>query len=210
MKWILVALMSVSFASTAFAQLKPNFMTHEEAIRLSLAEPLKFIGQYIPDGSIHRKPGCLLRNRYVTIAYSYCYPQEIQALSIRVYSADVTRGSVRIYAEIENGAVSKALRSEYYDVLWYTSVTPQVAGYSHKLDSVQYEAFEPSLKNTDYCIISFTNDTTAPTALCSQGIHGSVVQKFGPPAISFWREPSSNWYKLQKSMRQVIESSLKN
>ena len=70
MKWILVALMSVSFASTAFAQLKPNFMTHEEAIRLSLAEPLKFIGQYIPDGSINRKPGCLLRNRYVTIAYS--------------------------------------------------------------------------------------------------------------------------------------------
>lgn len=207
--FIRVTLLVLGLSNVTFAQLKPNFMTHEEAIRLSLAEPLVFVGQFIPDGIISRKPACLLRNKFVTIAYTYCSPDEIQALSIRIFAADTSRGSVRMYAEIPSGQVSAVERSEYYDVLWSTSASPQIKGYSHNFDSFQYEDFEPEIRKTDSCLIFLPDNTNKPTARCTKGIDASVVKKWGPNALSFWNKPSANWYKLQKNMRQVIEQSVR-
>lgn len=205
------ALAAFSVISVTALHSSGTLMTPEEAINLAMtSEPLQFHGKFIPPDSESAMASCIFRNSKVTILYDYCTKKEQPAYGITIHSADPSRGHVIFYAEGSGAPVSKLKRKDYLYFLYFFSANKNASGYNPNLTVSEYAEYydRRQVENSFGCLVSQRYGTTAPRTNCETQF-ASQAGAWSGPAITYWNNPSPNWYKLQNRLRTLIETQPK-
>lgn len=179
----------------------------QEAMELILSEPLSFVGMFYPANSESGKiPSCLFRNSKVTVMYTYCRKRETPALGMIVYSATPERGHITLYAEGSGAPVSQLHRSQYEQFMWKFFSRRNAEGYSPDMSAKAYADYYDNKEIYNYqlgCHVWEQYGSSQLRAGCTEA-YQQQQKPWLADAVSFWKSPNANWYRVQRNLRQII------
>lgn len=207
---ILSGLMAFLFLNSAHADNSSGaaaVMDPVEAMELVMAEPLTYVGQFIPTSSISGIPSCLFKNAKVTVMYTYCRKSEAPAYGVTIYSNTVERGHISFYAEGDGRPVSELHRSEYSKNMWRLLSRYNASGYRAGMTAKEYAAYhktELQYYNSGCHVWQAPNQPVDAKCLSA---HQAQAPEWLKVSTNFWNDPNQAWYDVQTYLRSLIESS---
>lgn len=169
---------------------------------------LQFLGRDLFPGSDQNRT-CVFKSKTAYVLYYNCMAnkKEAPATDIEVISFD--GGVVRYYVENyhDTGKISQMDRSQY-DGSWNTSFTPSDA--PGNLNVAQLKAYKEKLliPKDGACWVGDTGGAKkADTKSNCYGNSKPLLEKWGPEAESFWKDPGAEWKTTHQKLRRLVETA---
>ena len=184
----------------------PNINTQ---LQESLADPLIFLGSYIPSYSIsHKIPTCVFKNSKVMVKYSYCTADDVPATEITIHSAGGFQ--ISIYAETNSsGDITNLDRSKYLDEFWEVSSLRNGIDPRNFSSIQEYQKFDE--ENTTAaihfgCVTGGTLSPKVKRTVC-ENAYQQQRKSWLLQALPFWNKPGPSWYQLNRYLKDQTKSS---
>ena len=185
--------------------------TPQSAVDDALSDHLQLVGTFMPEYSDSQMyPTCIYRGENVMVVSDYCVKDNVPAAKVRVHSLK-NNSYVEIYAETgKNVDVSTVERADYYDVLWSISSQANGSAFNFNMTTDQYQAYDDALVHAqlDGCVTGEGLQSYANHSTCSAN-YTSQTLPWGKKSYSYWRAPSSNWYRLLKALKAKTTVTIK-
>lgn len=173
----------------------------EEALNDASTDQLTLVGTYVPayaeDGKMKM---CVYRGAKTLVYSFYCTKASVPAAWMRIVSADPTKGSVEIYAEVPmNVDVTTAKRDQYDEQNFRMSVNPPDGfDFNGSIDALR--KYDDKLSKNPRAACFYTKRAGA---WCRSN-YQSEMSVWMPPTLAFWVNPSESWYSLQALLKSRI------
>ncbi len=184
-----------------------SVMDPVEAMELVMAEPLTYVGQFIPTSSISGIPSCLFRNAKVTVLYTYCRKSEAPAYGLIVYSNTVERGHISFYAEGDGRPVSELHRSEYLKHMWRLLSRFNASGYRAGMTAKEFASYHETERTYYDSGCHVWQSYSQPVEAKCLSAHQAQEPEWVKVSLNFWNDPNQAWYDVQTYMRSLIKSN---